>query len=51
MSQRRPRPEQQLKIALFQHIKHRGVPGLVAFHPANGGARRPVEAAILKGLG
>src|SRR5215211_2045081 len=26
-------------------------PGTFAFHPANGGARRRVEAALLKGLG
>jgi hypothetical protein len=36
---------------VFAHIKARGVPGLVAFHPANGGYRRPAEAAILKGMG
>jgi len=29
----------------------RGAPGVFAFHPANGGYRKPVEAAILKGLG
>ena len=29
----------------------RGVPGVYAFHPANGGYRRPIEAARLKGLG
>lgn len=27
------------------------VPGLVAFHVPNGGARKPVEAAIFKSLG
>src|SRR5262245_52577820 len=26
-------------------------PGVFAFHPANGGYRKPIEAAILKGLG
>jgi hypothetical protein len=29
----------------------RGVPGVYAFYSANGGYRRPVEAARLKGLG
>jgi len=29
----------------------RGAPGVFAFHPANGGYRKPVEAAIMKGLG
>jgi hypothetical protein len=36
---------------VFQHLRARGAPGVFAFHPANGGFRRPVEAAILKGLG
>lgn len=48
---RRARPEQQIQRAVFQHIKARGVPGLFAFHPANGGYRKPKEAAIFKGLG
>jgi hypothetical protein len=51
MRPRRRRPEQTIQRALFAHIAMRGVPGLVAFHPANGGARKPVEAAIMKGLG
>jgi hypothetical protein len=37
--------------AVFEHLAVRGVSGLFAFHPANGGFRRPVEAARLKGLG
>ena len=44
-------PEQQIQRAVFQHIRARGVRGLFAFHPANGGYRRRTEAAILKGLG
>jgi hypothetical protein len=48
---RRSRPEDQIQRAVFQHIKLRGVPGLVAIHPANGGFRKPVEAKILAGLG
>ena len=27
------------------------MPGVFAFHPANGGYRKPIEAAIFKGLG
>ena len=36
---------------MFQHLRTRGAADCFAFHPANGGYRRPVEAAILKGLG
>ena len=43
--------EQQIHRAVVQHLRQRGAPGLVFFHPPNGGYRRPVEAAILKGLG
>src|SRR5262249_30956413 len=35
----------------FQHLRARATPNVFAFHPANGGYRKPVEAAILKGLG
>jgi hypothetical protein len=45
------RPEQQIHRAVVQHLRERGVPGLVFLHPANGGARRPIEAAIFKSLG
>src|SRR5262245_27946816 len=48
---RRHRPEAAIQRAVFQHLRERGVPGLFAFHPANGGYRKPIEAAILKGLG
>jgi hypothetical protein len=51
MSGRRHRPEDQLQRAVCQHIRQRGVPGLVWWHTPNGGKRPPVEAAILKGLG
>jgi hypothetical protein len=47
----RARPEAAIQRAVFQHLRTRGAPGVFAFHPANGGFRRPVEAAILKGLG
>jgi hypothetical protein len=45
------RPEQAIQAAIFEHIAWRGVPGLVAWHTPNGGARRPVEAKIFKTLG
>lgn len=45
------RLEQQIHKAVIAHLKQRGAPGLVWFHPPNGGSRRPKEAAILKGLG
>jgi len=43
--------EQQIHRAVVQHLRQRGVPGLVFLHPANGGARKPVEAAIFQSLG
>ena len=51
MSRRRQRPEDAIQRAVFQHLRARGAPGVFAFHPANGGYRKPVEAAMLKGLG
>jgi hypothetical protein len=48
---RRQRSEQIIQRTLFQHIHARGVHGLVALHPANGGYRKPVEAKIMQGLG
>ena len=45
------RPEDALQRAVFQHIRARGVPGLVAWHTPNGGKRKPIEAAIFKGMG
>jgi hypothetical protein len=45
------RREQLIQKTVFQHIAARGVPNLFAFHPANGGYRRRVEARILKGQG
>jgi hypothetical protein len=43
--------EEALQRAVFAHLAARAQPGVFAFHPANGGYRRPVEAARLKGLG
>jgi hypothetical protein len=51
MTARRARPEQQIQRAVFQHLAQRGAKGVFAFHVPNGGKRRPVEAAILKGMG
>jgi hypothetical protein len=45
------RAEQQIQRAVFQHIRARGVPGLFAFHPPNGGYRTRLEGAVLKGMG
>lgn len=45
------RPEDAIQKAVFQHIRARGAPGLVAWHTPNGGKRKPIEAAIFKGLG
>lgn len=43
--------EQQIQRAVFAHLRARGAPGIVAWHPWSGGFRRPKEAAIYKGLG
>jgi hypothetical protein len=47
----RNRPEDIIQRAVFDHLRVRSVPGIFAFHPANGGWRSRIEAAILKGLG
>jgi hypothetical protein len=47
----RARPEAAIQRAVFQHLRARAAPGVFAFHPANGGFRKPIEAAIMKGLG
>jgi hypothetical protein len=51
MTRRRTRPENQIQRAVFDHLRVRGAPGLVAWHTPNGGARRPIEAAIFNSLG
>lgn len=43
--------EQDIQIAVVQHLNARGVPGLVFWHTPNGGKRKPIEAAIFKGMG
>jgi VRR-NUC domain len=47
----RAQSETAIQRAVFAHIRARAAPGVFAFHPANGGFRRPIEAAILKGCG
>jgi hypothetical protein len=45
------RKEQEIQKAVFAHLKARGAPGIFFWHPFSGGFRKPVEAAIFKGLG
>jgi hypothetical protein len=45
------RSEDAIQRAVFEHLRVRAAPRVFAFHPANGGYRRPIEAAVLKGLG
>jgi hypothetical protein len=45
------RAEQQIQRAIVQHLRQRAAPGVVFIHVPNGGKRRPIEAAIFKGLG
>jgi hypothetical protein len=47
----RARPEQIIQRAVFNHLRTRAAPGVFAFHVPNGGARRPIEATIMQGLG
>jgi hypothetical protein len=43
--------EAAIQRAVFAHLRARSAPGVFAFHPANGGYRKPIEAKILQGLG
>jgi hypothetical protein len=45
------RPEQAIQKAVIKHLRARGLPDTVFFHVGNGGARRPIEAKVLRGLG
>lgn len=53
------RPEQAIQRAVFEHIRQRGVPGLVAWHTPNGaayGGKRnrkgiAIQGSIMAGLG
>jgi hypothetical protein len=51
MARKRQQPEAAIQRAVFQHLCARAAPNVFAFHPANGGYRKPAEAAIMKGLG
>lgn len=51
MRARRLQPEAAIQRAVVQHLRQRGVPNLVFVHVPNGGKRKPIEAAIFKGLG
>lgn len=48
---RRKNPEQQIQIAVFQHIKLRGIAGARFWHTPNGGLRGKREASLLKAMG
>src|SRR5262249_38472438 len=56
---KRRHPEDEIQKAVFDHIRMRAMPGLVAWHTPNGaklGGKRnskgiPIQAARLKGLG
>lgn len=58
-SKRIQRPEQDIHKAVVQHLRQRGVPGLVFFHVPNGaklGGKRnakgfAIQGAIMKSLG
>jgi hypothetical protein len=43
--------EDAIQRVIFQHLDLRGAPDMFAFHPANGGYRSKVGAAILKHMG
>ena len=45
------RPEQAIHRAVINHLHVRCVAGAVFWHTPSGGYRRPIEAAIMKGLG
>jgi hypothetical protein len=51
MSRRRQQPEAEIPKCVFEHFKIRSAPDVFAFHPANGGYRRPIEAKIFQGIG
>ena len=51
LTRRRVNPEQIIHRAVSQHLRPRGVPGLVWWHTPNGGRRNRIEGAILNGLG
>ena len=48
---KRRRPESVIQAAVFDHLRIRGVPGILAWHTPNGGYRSKIEARIFSGLG
>lgn len=48
---KRVNAEEQLHMAIWQHIKLLAPKNVVAFHPANGGARSKRTAGRLKAMG
>ena len=46
-----PRPRLRFRGPCSTIYTNAAAPGVFAFHPANGGYCKPIEAAILKGLG
>ena len=48
---KRQRPEQLIQRAVCDHLRLRGVRGLIWWATPNGGKRSPIEAAIFKGQG
>jgi hypothetical protein len=51
MRRRPQQPEAAIQRAVIAHLRQRPAPGVFAFAVPNGGYRKPIEAAILKGLG
>lgn len=43
--------EEQIQAAVCQHLRMRGLPGVVWWHTPNGGSRSPAEAGRFKALG
>jgi hypothetical protein len=48
---RRRQPEAAIQRSIVQHYRQRAAPGVFMFSVPNGGARSPVEAAIMKSTG
>ena len=48
---RRSGPEEIIHRAVVAHLRARCMPGVVWFHPGNGGYRTKAEAGIFKALG
>lgn len=48
---RHKNPEADIQCAIVQHLRLRGVPGLVWWHTPNGGKRGISEASMFKAMG